>query len=62
MNHLQFIINSRIHDRLRFRKPGDGEEMDPEMFVKGEEGWGITVVAAPPPPPTTKDSGSDSVH
>ena len=45
MNHLQFIINSRIHDRLRFRKPGDGEEMDPEMFVKGEEGWVIERLA-----------------
>lgn len=37
--------SNRIHDRLRFRKPGDGEEMDPEMFVKGEEGWVIERVA-----------------
>ena len=45
MNHLPFILYSRIHDRLRFRKLKDGEEMDPEMFVKGEEGWVIERLA-----------------
>ena len=45
LRHLTIIMNSRIHDRLRFRKPGDGEEMDPEMFVKGEEGWVIERLA-----------------
>ena len=39
------ILLFRIHDRLRFRKPGDGEEMDPGMFVEGEEGWVIERLA-----------------
>ena len=42
---LNHYYESRIHDRLRFRKPEDGEEMDPEMFVKGEEGWVIERLA-----------------
>jgi len=37
--------SNRIHDRLRFRKPGDGEKMDPGMFVEGEDGWVIERLA-----------------
>ena len=35
----------RIHDRLRFRKPREEEEMDSELFVKGDQGWVIERLA-----------------
>ena len=35
----------RIHDRLRFRKPREEEEMDSDLFVKGDQGWVIERLA-----------------
>ena len=31
--------STRIHDRLRFRKPDQEENLDPEKFVEAENGW-----------------------
>ena len=31
--------STRIHDRLRFRKPSQGEEVDKSMAVSGENNW-----------------------
>jgi len=36
--------SNRIHDRLRFRKAGDNEELK-EGSVQGEEGWLIERLA-----------------
>lgn len=31
--------SNRIHDRLRFRIPESGEQLDPAVSVEGENGW-----------------------
>ncbi|KAJ8301124.1 hypothetical protein KUTeg_020111 [Tegillarca granosa] len=30
---------NRLHDRIKFRKPKEGEEFDPKLTHKGENGW-----------------------
>ena len=37
--------STRIHDRIRFRKLKEGEEMDEKMMQKGENGWVIERLA-----------------
>lgn len=33
--------STRIHDRLRFRMPGQGETLEEPAITKGEKGWVI---------------------
>ena len=37
--------STRIHDRIMFRRMGDGEEMDEKMTQKGENDWVIERLA-----------------
>lgn len=30
---------NRLHDRIVYHKPQDGEVIDPEFVHKGEDGW-----------------------
>jgi len=37
--------STRIHDRIRFRTPAQGETLDPELHIQGDDGWIIERLA-----------------